>query len=148
MIIANNKDFLRLWFIQNLENIEKVIIPFNPKNSHWILLLLGINNCELFTLDPLGQLCEGSRNFESCHNVSARIFNNKFAQKILKIKTLQRVQQTDSFNCGVFICYYARQIISGGYFLSLFLFSFNRALTKKSGQCPMLAKKGTSTTHY
>lgn len=34
MIIANNKDFLRLWFNQNLENIERVIIPFNPTNSH------------------------------------------------------------------------------------------------------------------
>ena len=26
MIITNNKDFLRLWFNQNLENIERVII--------------------------------------------------------------------------------------------------------------------------
>ena len=63
MIIANNKDFLRLWSNQNLENIEKVIVPFNPRNSHWILLLLDINNCELSILDSLGQLYEGSRNF-------------------------------------------------------------------------------------
>ena len=63
MIIANNKDFLRLWSNQNLENIEKVIVPFNPTNSHWILLLLDINNCELSILDSLGQLYEGSRNF-------------------------------------------------------------------------------------
>ena len=62
MIIANNKDFLRLWSNQNLENTEKVIVPFNPRNSHWILLLLDINNCKLSILDSLGQLYEGSRN--------------------------------------------------------------------------------------
>ena len=39
MIIVNNKDFSRLLFNQNLENIERVIIPFNPTNSHWILPL-------------------------------------------------------------------------------------------------------------
>ena len=80
MIIANNKHFSRLWFNQNLEIIERVIIPFNPTNSDWILLLLDIN--------LLGQLCEGSSNFESCHNVSAGIFNDKFAQKIFRIKSL------------------------------------------------------------
>ena len=80
MIIANNKDFSGLWFNQKLENIEKVIIPFNPTNSHWILLLLDMNNCELSILDPLGQLYEGSRNFQSCHNVAAKIFNEKFSQ--------------------------------------------------------------------
>ena len=31
MIIANNKDFSRLWFNQNLENTERVIIPFNSQ---------------------------------------------------------------------------------------------------------------------
>ena len=70
MIIANNKDFSRLWFNQNLENIARVIIPLNPTNSHWIMLLLDINNCKLPILDPLGQLCEWSRNFETSHNVA------------------------------------------------------------------------------
>ena len=128
-IIANNKDFSRLWFNQNLENIERVIIPFNPTNSHWILPLLDINNCELSILDPLGQLCDGSRNFESCQNVAAGIFNYKFVQKIFRIKRLQYVQQTDSFNCDVFVCYYAKQIVSGEYVLSVLLFNF----TKTSG---------------
>ena len=86
MIIANNKDFSRLWFTQNLENIEKVIILLNPTNSYWMLLLLDINNCELSILDPLGQPCEGSRKFQSCHNVAAGIFNDKFALKIFRIK--------------------------------------------------------------
>ena len=54
MIIASNKDFSRLWFNQNFENIERVIIPFNPRNNHWILLLLDINNCKLNILNPLG----------------------------------------------------------------------------------------------
>ena len=81
MIIANNKDFLRLWFNQNLENIERIIIRFNPTNSHWILLLLDINNCELSMFDPLRQLCEGSRNFESCHNVAAGILLTNLVKK-------------------------------------------------------------------
>ena len=107
MIIANNQDFSRLQFNKNLENIEKVIIPLNPTNSSWILLLLDINNCELSRkkkknkkklsiFDPLCKLCEGSRNFESCHNVAAGIFNDKFGQKIFRMKPLQYVQQTDS----------------------------------------------------
>ena len=117
MIIENKKDFSRLWFNQNLENIKRVITPFNPTYSHWILLLLDINSCELFILDPLGKLCEGSRNFESCHNVAAGIFNDKFAMKIFGIKPLQYVQQTDSFNCGMFVCCYMKQILPGEYFL-------------------------------
>ena len=62
------------------------------------MLLLDINNCELSILDPLDQLCERSKNFESCHNVAAGIFNEKFGQKIFRIKPLQYIQQTDSFN--------------------------------------------------
>ena len=90
MINANNKDFSRLQFNKNLENIEKVIMPLNPTNSSWILLLLDIN-CELSIFDPLCKLCEGSRNFESCHNVAAGIFNDKFGQKIFRMKPLQYV---------------------------------------------------------
>ena len=31
MIIANNKELSRLWFNQNLENTERVVIPFNSQ---------------------------------------------------------------------------------------------------------------------
>ena len=67
VFIASNKDFSTLRFDQNLENFENVIITFNSTNSHCILLLLDINNYELFILYPLGQLYEGSRNFGSYH---------------------------------------------------------------------------------
>ena len=117
---------------------------FNPTNSHWISPLLDINNCELSILDLLGQLCEEGRNFQSCHIVAAQIFNDKFGQKIFRIKLLQHAQQPNSFDSVVFVRYYIKQIASGEYCLWAFLFNF----TKTSGQCTIFAKKCTFNTNY
>ncbi|XP_065647825.1 uncharacterized protein LOC136077118 [Hydra vulgaris] len=109
--LSCSKSLRLLWRDVDTKVIEQVLIPFNPTNSHWILIYLKVITKEVTVLDPLH--CNIMPNNFS-HNKSIAVAKDLFRLKfdILNptvISAPSHCLQKDSYNCGVYICYYALQ---------------------------------------
>nr|XP_047136364.1 uncharacterized protein LOC124813417 [Hydra vulgaris] len=98
-----------LWKDVDTKVIEQVFIHFNPTNSHWILIHLKVITKEVTLLDPLHCIIMPNN---LSHNKSIAVAKDLFRLKfnILNptvISAPSHCLQKDSYNCGVYVCYYA-----------------------------------------
>ena len=102
-----------MWNKQDLSNTKLVFIPFNPSNVHWILVVLKVAEGELFVLDPMNKTYDdGNDQHKQAIKVGEELFSRKFRQhSVITIPSPDHVLQTDGYNCGIFICYYVKQIV-------------------------------------
>ena len=108
--------FRKLWKNQDFSSISLVLIPFNPTNSHWILIVINIERKTIAVLDPLvtdtvwtgTSTCKG---FQVGMDIMKLKFNIDF-QDVKKVN-IKHHKQPDGISCGVLVCFYAEQIIKG-----------------------------------
>ena len=79
---------------------NKVFLPINLDNNHWILIILDIQNSEIIYIDSM----KGKIRNDKIKGLKDKIPN------ISKWKVIQpqSPQQTDNYNCGIFVmgvCY-------------------------------------------
>ena len=113
-MILDGKCFDRLWPKEDLFQCSHVFVVYNHGGSHWVLLYINIESRNLIILDPLGQVDVNSTLFKIAVCISDRILRQIFNCHIEKITQIDNVaKQQDTYNCGVFVCYYAKQLTLG-----------------------------------
>ena len=105
----------RLWRDANGENMDFkkhniVIAPYNINRNHWILFIANLREEVLYVLDPMNQTASGA---DIAENILLFIIESKTGIKCIVNRSKPHVLQADSFNCGVFICYYAESYLQG-----------------------------------
>ena len=53
MVISEGKSFRKLWKDQDILRKSMIIIPFNPNNCSWILVVVSIKERTIAVMDPL-----------------------------------------------------------------------------------------------
>ena len=108
-----------------------IIIPFNPNNCHWILVVVSIKERTITVMDPLAKntmWADASvrKNVEVGLEIMRLKFNVK-AQHRTKIN-IAHVKQSDAISCGAMVCYYAEKIISGNIFWLFYVCALQRRI--------------------
>ena len=113
--------------------VEKsdIIIPFNPNNCHWILVVVFIKERTIAVMDPLVKNSMwADASARKAREVGLEIMRLKFnvqVQHMTKIN-ITHVQQPDAISCGAMVCYYAEKIISGNIFWSFSVCTLQRRI--------------------
>ena len=87
------------------------------QNNHWTLLFVSVKNNLVFYINSFGTSCTTQEQARS----NWTTFCNKRDWKLNKIKwstydtSNQHIIQTDSFNCGVYVCYLFKLLIESKY---------------------------------
>ena len=104
-----------------------IIIPFNPNNRHWILVVVSIKERTIAVMDPLVKnTVWADASVRKGVDVGLEIIRLKFnvkAQDMTKIN-ITHVKQPDAINCGAMVCHYAEKIISGNIFWLFYVAHF------------------------
>ena len=95
LLIVHGKSFGRLWKNINLSIVNKIFIPFNPNNLHWVLIYINIEMSVHISLIQ-NKTNELYRDLAMVHTVVRRIFH-KF-KKVMKspIEAIDHTLQRDS----------------------------------------------------
>ena len=127
LVISEGKSFRKLWKDQDISKKSMIIIPFNPNNCHWILVVVSIKERTIAVMDPLVKNAMWTNAFvRKGVEAGLEIMRLKFnvqAQDMTKIN-ITHVKQPDAINCGAMVCYYAEKIISGNIFWLLYVAQF------------------------
>ena len=114
-----------LWKGEDISSVFNVIIPFNPNNCHWLLIILNIDQKTISVLDPLLRDTNWSNtSVKKAFQVGVRIMETKFDIANVTKANMKHIPQSDSVSCGVMVCYYASQIIKGNTFSSHIVFFY------------------------
>ena len=98
---------------KSFTNKQYLFIPFNPTNSHWILLFLNKRYGTLYILDPLKEQAS-SITISMARDIVNRILQKKFGvTNECTVRKMKRYLQQDAVGCGVLTCYYEYQIAQG-----------------------------------
>ncbi|CAI2379197.1 unnamed protein product [Moneuplotes crassus] len=95
---------------QAKENINTIIMPVHCDESHWVLVLIKIEDTEIKVYDS--NQCEESKDIEHAMPMLKKYCeNSKWINldkgKEFEIRTdIQCPQQKNSFDCGVYVCYF------------------------------------------
>ena len=104
-----------------------IIIPFNPNNCHWILVVVSIKERTIAVMDPhVKNSMWADASARKGVEVGLEIMRLKFnvqAQYMTKIN-ITHVKQPDAISCGAMVCYYAERIISGNFFWLFYVAHF------------------------
>ena len=104
-----------------------IIIPFNPNNCHWILVVVSIKERTITVMDPLVKNAMWTNaSVRKGVEVGLEIMRLKFnvqAQNMTKIN-ITHVKQPDAINCGEMVCHYIEKIISGNIFWLFYVAHF------------------------
>ena len=124
LALSYSRSVKLLWSKQDLSNIKLVFIAYNPSDNLWILVVLRITEEEIVILDPLQRdYNESDPSHQMCVKVGRELFSRKFRQnKVVVALSPDHILQKDCFNCGVYVCYYARQLCEGKLFVLCFQF--------------------------
>ena len=113
LLISNGKNFRKMWQGKSFTSKQYLFIPFNPTNSHWILLFVKIKSGTLHILNPLKELAS-SITISMARDIVNRILQKKFgATNECTAGKMKHYLQQDAVNCCVLTCYYANQIAQG-----------------------------------
>ena len=52
LVVEEGTSFRKLWENEYLLSTSFIFIPFNPKNCHWILVVVNISERDIGVLDP------------------------------------------------------------------------------------------------
>lgn len=139
----------------NFKKNCKVIMPWNINNSHWIIVFLDFKLKECVIMDPLNP---------TINHYNSEIINREYVLRFQRVgKALKKhcfyddgpipdlawVQcknsnvptQLDSFNCGVYIIYYAMTMMDN----TEFCFNFNPNTYRDYLKCVLLENSGDMT---
>ena len=121
LLIFNGKNFRKMWKGKSFTSKQYLFIPFNPTNSHWILLFVKIKSGTLYILDPLkGQA--SSITISMARDIVNHTLQKKYgATNICTVGKMKHYLQQDTVSCGVLTCYYAYQIAQGEFIPWIFL---------------------------
>ena len=99
-----------LWKDLDVTNFSIVIAPYNINMNHWILFIANLKEEVLYVLDPMKQTASGT---ERAEHAMLFIIACKTGIQCIVNRSKPHILQTDSVNCGVFICYYAECYLQG-----------------------------------
>ena len=114
-LLAEKKMSLRkMWVLENLSCINRILIPYNANGSHWILIAISVIDKKLCILDPLHQKVQPSESsYKKAMTIASHILKSKFDIDDFTVVNLDHSLQSDSVSCGVLVCYYAEQLSKG-----------------------------------
>ena len=119
LVVSEDKSFRKLWKDQDISKKSMIIIPFNPNNCHWILVVVSIKERAIAVMDPhVKNSMWADASVRKGVEVRLEIMRLKFndqAQYMIKIY-ITHVKQPDAISCGAMVCYYAEKIISCNFF--------------------------------
>ena len=107
MVISEDKSFRRLWKDQSISKKPIIIIPFDPNNCHWILVVVSIKERTIAVMDPLVKNTVWTdASVRKGVDVGLEIMRLKFnvqVEDMTKIN-ITNVKQNDAISCGVMVC--------------------------------------------
>ena len=106
-----------------------IIIPFNPNNCHWILVVVYPNSCHWIlvvvsikerTIAVMDLLVKNTvwanTSVRKGVDVGLEMIRLKFNVEDMTKINVTHVKQPNAISCGAMVCYYAEKIISGKFF--------------------------------
>ncbi|XP_057299362.1 uncharacterized protein LOC130629987 [Hydractinia symbiolongicarpus] len=113
----NIKSIRGLFSKIDLDNIKYMLIPYNDGGTHWILTVVDVKSGSIIVLDPMRtDYNPNLKSHSDAVTVAMKILQKKFWKNLanISIKTEEHVMQKDARSCGVYYCFYASKIMSGG----------------------------------
>ena len=107
MLIDHGMSFRKMWKNEDRTKKSLVLISFNPTNSNWKLISINLSEATVSVLDPMVRQCQD----QDALYVANRILQKKFGIHKFLVKKMQYLLQRDCISCGVFVCYFAEQIV-------------------------------------
>ena len=110
---------LRLLGGLGLDGIEadKLLIPFNSNNSHWILFVVDLTQRTAYAVDPYTPNKASKENVRITNEIVKLLLSMpdlKLKKKGIKVQERNKLtlpSQHDGYNCGVFVCLYMALIV-------------------------------------
>lgn len=92
------------------ESVETLLIPTNITDIHWILIVLKPKLGEIHVYDPETKNC--SQDYLAFIPRITTLVNDLYKiKRVWNIKIPPHAMQKDGINCGVFVCFYAKEIV-------------------------------------
>lgn len=92
------------------ESVETLLIPTNITDIHWILIVLKPKLGEIHVYDPATKHC--SQDYLAFIPRITTLVNDLYKiKRVWNIKVPPHAMQKDGINCGVFVCFYAKEIV-------------------------------------
>ena len=131
--MAEGKPFRKLWKNEDLFSKSFIFILSNPNSCHCILVVVNISERAIAVLDSLVTNTRWTdTSAQGGYRISLSLIQMKFGLTDVKQLNVRHVKQPDSSSCGVYVCYYAEQIINGNVFMYFFDRSFTNSPVKKA----------------
>jgi Ulp1 family protease len=108
--LLQSRSIKLVWGKEDLDCIKLVLVPCNPSGVHWILLVIDVEKGNMMVLDPINEhSCE-----KACVVIGKELLSRKFRKHNATVmKSSEHLLQKDSFNCGVLVCFYSKQLCEG-----------------------------------
>ena len=89
-----------------------MMCPWNPSGSHWILLSFHFPTQELLIVDPMCASPSPSLS-QTALRILREVLQAKFPGRYnnITIKVPNHSTQNDSISCGVYVCWYTKQML-------------------------------------
>jgi len=121
--LPDKRSFRQVNQVNLFENdgIERIFIPINERDSHWLSIVVSLNDKVIYILDSLGYSAQDSKRCKQLH-----LYGNAIAQFLRDMYRYQHKNesgehevswvnrplfgqhvQEDSTSCGVFVCFSA-----------------------------------------
>jgi hypothetical protein len=112
--IMHGSSTWKLWSNKSIEEKDFVFIPWNPTGNHWVLFALDVERNALLYLDPLvnGNDKTISKGTTEAAEKLSSIFTKKFSAPRPNLEQATKTLQRDGSSCGVFVCFYGKQLAS------------------------------------
>lgn len=102
----------------DLRRLEAILFPVNVDNMHWILVIAHMREHRLDVYDSLGGEHEDTAHLlarfldDDCLDKVGGLFPSDAGQRPWHCRHLRAIPfQDNSFDCGVFVCMYARSVL-------------------------------------
>ncbi|XP_076810703.1 uncharacterized protein LOC143453306 [Clavelina lepadiformis] len=113
-LMQNFQRTKQLWEGKSFRDKKYVFIPWNPDGLHWILLAVDVVKSALLYLDPLRMdLEESKEHVVTARNFVSRILLDKFGFILNFVESPIRTLQSNTVDCGMFVCMYANWLAHG-----------------------------------
>ena len=117
-IVERDYDRVKQWTKRKRQtfdifNMDKLYCPLNVNNTHWILVVIDMKGKTVTFFDSLGQ-CDNQHRFECVLEYLERMEPDFCRDGWEMICPGTRIpQQINSYDCGVYVCMYARHLSNG-----------------------------------
>lgn len=100
-----------------LLDLEEIFIPIHVSNTHWVLIIISLKDCEIIGLDSLHtthrKISDNIKKFVSDLFIHER--QEEIDIDSWRVRWRKNIpKQLDGHNCGVWVCFYIMHILSSG----------------------------------